>query len=60
MSNLPAVERDRLASVFSITSIEKIKETKSGKSKTTKILFKTFDGNMIEAVLIADKNDEIE
>ena len=54
MENLPKSLRILLDEKFSLLSLEKVKEEKSGSSGTTKIIFKTSGGYIIESVIIPD------
>jgi 23S rRNA (adenine2503-C2)-methyltransferase len=51
MTNMPAALRSRLAEVFHLRPLEKVRETGS-KDTTRKFLFRLADGQMVETVLI--------
>jgi 23S rRNA (adenine2503-C2)-methyltransferase len=54
MENLPKSLRAKLDEKFSIVTLEKVKEEKSGDSGTIKIVYKTGKGHIIESVIIPD------
>lgn len=56
-SNLSLKDRDLISEQFSLRSLTVVKTMTSSKSLTTKYIFKTHDGYLIESVAIADKNN---
>lgn len=57
--NLPKEALQQLSSAISLTALESVEEKKARAGGSTKILFRTADGHLLESVLISQKEEAL-
>ena len=58
--NLPKAALQKLFAEISLTALESVEEKKATAGGSTKFLFKSADGHLLESVLIPQKDEELE